>query len=183
LIRSKVSKRYAKALMSLGHEDGHLQEYGRDLRDFTDLCIQNEEFRKVISNPVFSVDDRKKLLGVVLEKSGFTGTVRNFLNLLLDKKRIGAVEEIMDYYAILTDQISNIARAEIVTPRPLKKEAMNKLEKVLGDMTSKTVKMQVREDKSLIGGLIVKIGDLVLDGSIKVQLEGLRESLKRGGYS
>ncbi len=183
MIRSKVSKRYAKALMSLGQEDGHLQEYGKDLRDFTDFCTQNEEFRGVISNLVFSLEDRKKVLGFVLERSEFTGTVRNFLNLLLDKNRIGAVEEITDYYAGLTDQISNIARAEIVTPRPLKKEALNELEKVLGDVTSKTVKIQIREDKSLIGGLIVKIGDLVLDGSIKAQLEGLKESLKRGGYS
>ena len=183
MIRSKVSKRYAKALMGLGQEDGRLQEYGKDLREFTDFCMQNKEFRGVISNLVFSLEDRKKILGMVLEKSGFTGTVKNFLNLLMDKNRIGAVEEITTYYASLTDQVSNIARAEIVTPRPLKKEALNKLEKVLGDITSKTVHVQIREDKSLIGGIIVKIGDLVLDGSIKAQLEGLKESLKRGGYS
>lgn len=183
MIRSKVAKRYAKALMSLGHEDGHFQEYGKDLRDFSEFCRDSQEFQGVISSPVFSVEDRRKILDFVLEKSGFTGTVKNFLNLLLDKNRIGAIEVITDYYDRLTDQMSNIARAEIVTPRPIKTEAMSKLERVLGDMTSKTVKIQVREDRSLIGGIIVKIGDLVLDGSIKAQLEGLRESLKKGGYN
>ena len=183
MIRSKVAKRYAKALMSLGYEDGHFQEYGRDLKDFSEFCRDSSEFQRVISSRVFSVEDRRGILEVVLEKSGFTGTVKNFLNLLLDKNRIGAVEDITDYDERLTDQMSNIARAEIFTPRPIKKEAMSKLERVLGDMTSKTVKIQVREDQSLIGGIIVKIGDLVLDGSIRAQLEGLRESLKRGGYS
>lgn len=183
MIRSKVAKRYAKALLSLGQEDGHFQDYGRDLREFSAFCRENEEFKQVISNLVFAVEDRKKVLGKVLESSDLTGMVRNFLNLLLDKNRIGAVEEITDYYERLTDEISNVARAEIVTPGPLKEEARTKLEKVLGDLTSKTIKMQIREDKDLIGGIVVKIGDLVLDGSIRAQLQGLKESLKRGGYN
>jgi len=65
----------------------------------------------------------------------------------------------------------------------LKEEAQAKLKKTLGELTSKDVKIDVKEDSSLIGGIVVKIGDLVIDGSIKAQLEGLRESLKRGGYS
>jgi F-type H+-transporting ATPase subunit delta len=57
---------------------------------------------------------------------------------------------------------------------------MGKLDTVLSKITSKTVKAKVEEDESLIGGLVVKIGDLVLDGSVRAQLEGLKESLKRG---
>ena len=106
--------------------------------------------------------------------------VKNFLNLLLDKNRIGIIHQITDHYERLMDDISNIARAEIVTPRPLREDAQKKLEKALGDLTSKTIKTEVKEDHSLIGGIVVKIGDLVLDGSVKTQLEGLNESLKRG---
>jgi F-type H+-transporting ATPase subunit delta len=183
LIRSKVSKRYAKALLSIGREDGQFQRYGKDLRDFSTFCHDNKQFGQVIANQVFAVEDRKKVLGAILEKSGFSDVVKNFLNLLLDKNRIGAIEEITTFYERLTDEISNIARAEIVAPRPLKEDAIDKLQEALGNLTSKKIEIEVKEDESLIGGIVVRIGDLVLDGSVKAQLEGLRESLKRGEYS
>ena len=177
---SKISKRYAKALLSLGQEDGNYGEYGDNLKEFAAFCKDNPEFSKVISNPVFSVDDRKKVLDVVLEKSTFADLVKNFLRLLLDKHRIGNIDDVSADYTRLTDEISNIIRADIITARPLKDDVMDKLDAVLSKITSKTVRAKVEEDESLIGGLVVKIGDLVLDGSVRAQLEGLKESLKRG---
>jgi F-type H+-transporting ATPase subunit delta len=103
------------------------------------------------------------------------------LKLLLDKNRIGAIEEITDYYRKLTDEISGVTRANIITARALKEDSRVKLQEVLSGLTSKTVNIDVQEDDSLIGGIIVKLGDLVLDGSVKAQLAGLKESLKRGG--
>jgi F-type H+-transporting ATPase subunit delta len=176
LIGSKVSKRYAKALFSLGQEDGHFEQYGQELSDFETFFRDNEDFRQVIVNPVFAVEDRRKILQVVLDKSNFSGVVKNFLNLLLDKNRIGAMEAITAYYSRLTDEASGIARAEIITARPLKEEALGKIERSLEGLTSKKIKPEVREDKDLVGGIVVKIGDLVLDGSVKAQLEGLKES-------
>ena len=111
-----------------------------------------------------------------MDKSNFSGVVKNFLNLLLDKNRIGAMEAITAYYSRLTDEASGIARAEIITATPLKEEALGKIERSLEGLTSKKIKPEVREDKDLVGGIVVKIGDLVLDGSVKAQLEGLKES-------
>jgi len=176
LIGSKVSKRYAKAIFSLGQEDGNFKQYGQDLTEFTKFFQDNAEFGQVIANPIFSVEDRRKVLQVVLEKSNFSGVVKNFLNLLLDKNRIGAIEAVTDYYSKLTDEVSGIARAEIVTARPLKEEALGRIEESLAGLTSKEIKSEVREEKDLIGGIVVKIGDLVLDGSVRAQLEGLKQS-------
>jgi len=180
LSSSTLSRRDAKALFSLGREDGSFDKYGQELAVFADFCVDNEEFGKVIANPIFSIDDRKKVLRVVLEKSGFSMTVKNFLNLLLDKNRMGVLNEIKTVYGELTDEASNIARAEIRTAKPLNKKALEKIEKSLEEMTSKKIRSDVKEDKDLIGGVVVQIGDLVLDGSIKAQLEGLKESFKRG---
>ena len=180
MIGSKVSKRYAKALLSLGQEDGNFEKYGRDLQDFSEFCEDHKEVPGVIANQIFPVEDRRKILQTLLEKSTYSDVVKNFLNLLLNKNRIGIIHQITDHYERLMDDISNIARAEIVTPRPLREDVQNKLEKALGGLTSKTIKTEVKEDHSLIGGIVVKIGDLVLDGSVKTQLEGLNESLKRG---
>ena len=177
MIGSKVSKRYAKALFSLGQEDGNYEQYGRDLEAFTRIFRENEEFRQVIANPIFALEDRKAVLHLVLDKSRFSDTVKNFLNLLLDKERIGGIEAIAEYYTRLSDEMSGIARDEIITAKALKKEAMERLEKALQALVSKKIKSEIREDEGLIGGIVVKLGDLVLDGSIRAQLEGLKESL------
>jgi len=182
LTTSKVSKRYAKALLSLGKEDGKYRQYGEDLRDFSSFYEQNDEFAQSVSNPVFSLEDRKKILNFVLGKTRYSETVKHFLNLLLDKNRISAVSGINAYYEKLTDEVANIARAEVITAGPLNEDARKRLEKVLEALTSRTIRMTAREDKALIGGIVVKIGDLVLDGSVKAQLKGLKESLKRGEY-
>ena len=183
MISSTISRRYAKALLSIGQEDGKYEEYGHNLQEFVSFCSTNEEFFRVISNQIFSVADRKKVLEFALEKGPFSDVIKNFLRLLIDKNRIWAIKEIADYYSILTDKISNIARANIITARPLKDKALNKLEKALAVLTSKKVKIDMEEDGSLIGGLIIKIGDLVLDGSVRAQLEWLRVSLKRSEYN
>lgn len=183
MISSRISKRYAKALLSLGQEDGNYMAYGKDLHEFGAFCAGNLEFIKVISNPIFSVEERKRVLDTVLAKSPFATMTRNFLRLLLDKNRIGAIEEISAYYSKLTDEISNVTRAEILTAKPLKKEAQDRLGAALEGLTGKKVNLEVKEDASLIGGLVVRIGDLVLDGSVRAQLQGLKESLKRGEYN
>ncbi len=183
MIGSKISRRYAKALLSLGQDDGHYEEYGQNLNEFASFCSSNNEFFQVVSNQIFPVEDRKKVLEAVLEKSPFSNIVKNFLKLLIDKNRIAAIGGITDYYSRLTDELSNITRADIITAKPLKTKALDKLKKALTGLTSKDVRTDVKQDDSLIGGLIVKIGDLVLDGSVKAQLEGLKESLKRGEYN
>ncbi len=178
---SRIAKRYAKALFSLGQEEGRFEQYGMELKEFTDLCREQPEFEAVMVNPVFAVEDRKKILLAVLERSGFSETVQRFLKLLLDKDRMEAVAEVAVYYENLWDEAVNVARAKIVTARRLKEGALKALESSLEELTSKKIKSEVDEDPSLIGGVVVKIGDLVLDGSVKAQLEGLKESLKRGG--
>ena len=177
---SRLSKRYARALFSLGQEDGSFNQYGRELDEFAVLFKENSDFRQVIGNPIFDSEDRKKLLDFVLERSGFSVLVKNFLNLLLDKQRIGAIETINKHYAMLTDEASNIAHADIITAKPLKEKTLEQVIKSLEGLTSKKIKPDVKESPELIGGIVVKIGDLVLDGSVKAQLEGLKESFKRG---
>lgn len=176
MIGSKVSKRYAKALFSLGQEEGKVLEYGQDLNTFLKFWRSHPEFARVVSSRLFAVEDRKQILKAVLDKSELSGTVRNFLNLLLDKDRIGSMEGIAGYYERLTDEVSNVARAEVRVPRTLRPQSLSRLESALSQLTAKKVRMDVKEDKSLIGGVVVKIGDLVLDGSVKAQLRGLRES-------
>jgi F-type H+-transporting ATPase subunit delta len=161
-------------------EEGRYREYGKELRDFAAFYGSHRELNQAISNPAFTLEDRKEILKAVLARSATSETIRNFLNLLMDKNRISALGEISAFYEQLTDDVSNIVRAEVVVPRPLAGEAESKLGRALEQMTSKKVRMNVRQDKSILGGIIVKIGDLVVDGSVKAHVQGIKESLKRG---
>jgi len=175
---SKIAKRYAKALIGLGSEDGNLELYDRELAEFLEAWQAYAELRLAVLNPVFPLGDRKRILEKVLAQSRFSKTMEHFLNLLLEKSRLDRVAEIRSHYEQLKDEILNVTRAEVLTARPLKEEAQLRLNRVLEAFKSQKVKMDIREDKSLIGGIIVKINDLVLDASIKSQLRGWRESLK-----
>ncbi|RLE11493.1 ATP synthase F1 subunit delta, partial [Candidatus Aerophobetes bacterium] len=114
--------------------------------------------------------------------ANFSEVVNNFLRVLVERKRINRVLEITEYYSMLLDEFLGIARAKIITARPIKKKTLDKLIAALEKFTSKKVEAVTEIDSSIIGGVVVKIGNLVLDGSIVAQLEGLKESLKRSGW-
>jgi F-type H+-transporting ATPase subunit delta len=175
-----ISKRYAKALMSLGKEDGNYAEYGRQLADFTALFAASGELDSVLTNPQFNLDDRRQVLVAIMDKMGLTGVIRNFLNLMLDKDRIGLVDEVLAVYQGLTDELAGLKRAEVTSAEPLADAEVDRIKEVLASVVGGQVEVDVQVDGSLIGGLVARIGDLVFDGSVKTQLLGLKESLKRG---
>ena len=177
---ARLSKRYAKALFSLGRQDGSHVKYGNELNDFVDCYKNNADLRHAISSPVFVMEARKNILASILNKGDFSPIVRNFLNLLLDKNRIGSIESINEHYAMLTDEVSNISHAEIITAMPLKKDTLDRVIRTFEGVTSRSIRAKVIEDPGIIGGIIVKIGDNFWDGSIRAQIEGLRESFRRG---
>jgi F-type H+-transporting ATPase subunit delta len=180
LSNAKLSRRYAKALFNLGQQDGAYLKYGIELNELVSCYNESADFRHVISSPIFTVEARKKILNAVLNKCGFSEMIRNFVNLLMDKNRIKYLESINECYSMLTDEASNISRAEITTAMPLKKDTLNRLVKTFEVLISRSIRAEVKEDPAIIGGIIVKIGDTFWDGSIRAQIEGLRESLRRG---
>jgi F-type H+-transporting ATPase subunit delta len=175
-----ISKRYAKALLSIGKEDGNYAEYGRQLADFSALFAESGELVSVLSNPQFDLDDRRKVLAAIIDKMGLTGIVKNFLNLMLDKGRIALVPEVLEVYQGLTDDLAGLKRAEVTSAASLEDEEVARIKAVLAEVVGGQVELDVKVDQSLIGGLVARIGDLVFDGSVKTQLMGLKESLKRG---
>lgn len=183
MIGSKVYRRYASALLGLGREDGHFEQYGQELSEFERFCQANSMFFGTVCNPIFAMEGRHKVLEEVLGRSSFGPVVQNFLRLLLAKDRLQGLPAICEHYAHLADEALNIQRARVVTAKPLRKKSLDRLERALERLTGKKVKAEVSDDEALIGGVMVKIGDMVLDGSIRAQIEGLKESLKRGELS
>ena len=92
---TKISRRYAKALMSLGREDGSYRRYGEELKEFSSLAGPGGELSKALAFRLYPLEERRAVLEAVLEKSGFSGLVKNFLRLLLKKERMAALPEIV----------------------------------------------------------------------------------------
>ncbi len=178
-----VAKRYARALLEIGKEDGNMEQYGRELASVASLLADSEELEQVLANPAIAFEDRSRLLNTFLDKLGLSPIVNNFFRLLMDRGRISAARDISAVYSRLVDEEKGITRAEVVSAAPLAENEVERLKEVLAKLAGSEVVVEIKEDSSLIGGVRAKIGDLVLDGSIKTQLETLKDSLRRGDYA
>jgi F-type H+-transporting ATPase subunit delta len=165
--------------MAIGKEDGQAETYKEELGGFVKLLEEQKELEQAISNPLYDAESRKKVLQAVVERSGPSRVMASFLLLLFDKGRIQYLGDIYDFYEKLTDELANIVRADLVSATDLTEETIEKIRAALAQKTGKEVKMDVSVDPGLIGGAVTKLGDLVLDGSVRTQLKTLKESLQR----
>lgn len=175
-----VARRYAKALLLIGKEDGQAEKYREELDSFARLMAKEKALEQAICNPLYDAAGRKAVLKNVVERLEISGVMRSFLMLLFDKGRIGFVKEIDEFYQKLADEFKGIVRAGLLSATALSGETVEKIRTALSKKTGKQVSLEVKQDPALIGGIVTRIGDLVLDGSIRTQLLNMRESLRRG---
>ncbi|MDQ1239180.1 MAG: F-type H+-transporting ATPase subunit delta [Thermodesulfobacteriota bacterium] len=175
-----IAKRYAKALFNLAQEDGKVEQYGQELDAFVRLIGELPDLSNAIQNPLYKEAARKSVFHSVADRMGLTPIIKSFINLLIGKKRVQNVAEIAEYYHKLIDIHANIARAQIKAATSLDEGVIEEIAQTLEKMTGKKVVVEFQQDKSLIGGVIAKIGDLVLDGSVRRQLLNFKETMKRG---
>ncbi len=173
-----LANRYAKALFSVAQEENALDEYAKSLTEIATTMSTMPEFKDGVTNPLYPVDVRCKVMAHVAKAMGATQVVMNFLDLVIHKKRAAYLPEIAEAFQILIDTQRNICQGTVVTAMPLTMELNDKLQAALEKITGKKVVLSTKIDPSIIGGIIAKVGDLVLDGSIRSQLQGLKESIK-----
>ena len=175
-----IARRYAKALLLIGKEDDQVEAYREELDAFAGLMAKEKELSRAITNPLYESSGRRKVLQTLIEKLGLSKVMTSYLMLLFDKGRMGYIVDINNFYQKLADELKGIARASLVSATELASDTVEKIRASLSQKTGKDIILEVEQDPSLIGGIVTKIGDLVLDGSIKTQLSNMRESLRRG---
>lgn len=175
-----IARRYARALLLIGKEDDKVETYGEELDRLAGLIAREKELKQVINNPVYDPAERRKVLQAVIKELNLSSTTSSFLLLLFDKGRIRFLNDINDFYQKLVDELKGIIRASLVSATELSPETVERIRTALSETTGKDIILEVDQNPGLIGGVVSKIGDLVLDGSIRTQLFNMRESLKRG---
>ena len=178
MIDTTLAKRYAKALVEIAQEQNALDKYAEDLGSLSRLVEESKDFREILINPVFTRDDKKNIAGPVLQKMGADPIVINFVYLLIDRKRIDQLAGIEKAFRAKVDDIRGITRGQVISAEPLGAAELSRVTDALAKVTGKQVMITTKVDPSLIGGLVARVGDMVFDGTIRTQLNQLKESLK-----
>ncbi len=177
MIAGSVARRYARALLLIGIDDGNLERMGREVRALADAIKRSQELAQTLANPVFPRSDREKVLRALLDRIGATPAVINFTRLLLDRERVSILPDISRSLDTMIDERAGRVAARVTSATPLDEQQQKRLMKTLESLSGKKVDMAVEHDPSLLGGVVAKVGDVVYDGSLRTQLERIRQDL------
>ncbi len=173
-----LAKRYAKALFAVGKEENALDEYAASLAEFATMVADNPELADALANPMYPLEAREGVMGEIVKAAGVSTIMGNFLNLLVQKRRADVLGDITEMFQSLVDEENNTCQGVVTSATEISAELQAKIQETLEKITGKRVTVTNNVDESIIGGMIAKVGDLVMDGSIKTQLEVLKESIK-----
>lgn len=176
-LQGSVGRRYARALFQMGVDRGTFEQLGQEVAQLAALFQTSTELRQTLENPVFRPADKRAILEKILPRVTPTPEVQRFVLLLLERRRITALPAIARAYRELVDQHIGQVRAEVVSAQPLGGADLDRVRRSLEQRTGKKVLIEASVDPDLIGGVVARVGDLVLDGSVRAQLATLREKL------
>lgn len=173
----KVARRYARALFLVARDRGVLSEVSGELNQVAALLDSDEKLRRIFYHQLIPPEEKKKLVAELLPD--LKTETRNFLNLVLDKRRERLLPQMARQLQDMVNQAEGILEAEVITSFPLPAGIAQSLEERLSRLTGRRVRLKNRLSPDIIGGLVVQVGDRVLDASIKKRLDLLKERLRR----
>ena len=171
-----IARNYADALFETAQREGGLEAYGEGIETVARLLEEHREFRLFLETPRVSGADKKRMLrstfGDVLPKK-----LLNFLLLMIDKRRQRLVRDVArEYHAIIAEHLGRV-RVEVTVARPVNPDVQTKLVDALSGLLGKKAVPHFRVKPEILGGVIVRAGDKVLDGSVRRRLDRMRRQL------
>jgi F-type H+-transporting ATPase subunit delta len=174
---SIVASRYAKALLSVGLESGEEENFASELEQFNNSLKQVGPEAKALLSPIFPKAVRIQILEAVLAKADLSPTVANFLRLLNDRGRLDILDSAVEVYRKLLDENQGLIHGLLTSASPLSESDVSAVKAALSTLTGRRVELNIKQDPSLIGGLVASLGDLRVDSSLSSQLEKLERLL------
>ncbi len=178
--RVSVARRYAKALIDIGREENRYERFGREMRDVLSLFKGSPELYKILLNPMYRLEDRKRLMEKIGERIGVSEAVVRLLVILVETRKIRLLEDICSAYFRMEDELSGRLRAVVESPVELPQTILDEIKNNLSSSTKRDVTISFMKNPELIGGLVIKTEGMVFDGSLRRQLENLKEKLLEG---
>lgn len=174
--RAVVATRYARAIFDLGVETNTLPELCEKVGRFARMYAESDELKSVLDNPMVEPEKREVILRDVAERVGLSGTALNTVRLLASRHKLAALPEIAKQLGSLSDQKAGLVRATVTTAVRMPESFYERLRGELEAATARRIVIERREDPSLIGGVVTRIGDNTIDGSVRGQLAEIERS-------
>jgi F-type H+-transporting ATPase subunit delta len=172
-----IARRYAQAVFELGKESGQLAPLSKQMNALAEVFLGSAELRDVLTNPLVDDSAREAILIEIGKRLGAVETAIQTLRVLAQNRRLPALPDIARVLSRLVDEDSKTLRATVTSAGPLTDAYQQKLRAELENVTGQKVELTVRTDAALIAGVVVQIGDRVIDGSVRAKLSRFRESL------
>ena len=169
------TRRYAQAVFQLAVEHDALKRWLEDLTLLAD-SITDQEFRRTLSAPRISLDQKESVIRESLGSS-VDRLALNLMFLLTSRNLVHILPEIADRFQEMLDAHQGIERAEVVSAVPLSDERQSEVADMLARMSGKQVRVTTRTDPQIIGGMVIRVGDQVMDGSARARLQAMRREL------
>ena len=172
-----VSRPYAEALMSLAKSNNVADKFDSDVRSLLNLLKESQPLQTFFANPFIDADDKKGVISKILSDDT-NPMFRNFLMLLVDRRRIILLEDIAQEYLALLRELNQTVLAEVISAVPLTDEQKQTIKEKVKAMTdAREVELDSKINSDIIGGVIIKVGSQVIDSSLRGQLRRLSLSL------
>lgn len=174
----RVAERYVKALFAVASEASSVEAVAGDLRNLGGLIEQSQDFRHFLVNPLLSAYTKAEAMLQILAKLDVHQVTRQFIGMLIHKKRLNLLAQVAELYEETAVRARGELRGELVAAATLKESQVIAVNSRLSQAYGRKVQLQVRVDPTLLGGVIVKIGSLQLDGSLTGKMRRLKQSLQ-----
>jgi F-type H+-transporting ATPase subunit delta len=177
MVTGSLARRYARAVLEIGTEHKNLDQLGAELRALAGAMKVSPELVSSLTNPAIRRADRRKVIDALLQRVGASSHTKSLVYILLDGERLASLPSISREVDAMIEARSGKISAEVTSARPLEAAELAQITAALEQLSGKQVTITKREDPSLLGGVVAKLGDRVYDGSLRTQLRSLRDEL------
>jgi F-type H+-transporting ATPase subunit delta len=175
-----IARRYGTALADVVLKTGETQSVSSELKGWEEMLASSSDLRSALANPAIAHLDKAKVLESLIAKTNPSKTTANFLRVLQRNSRLTELSEINEKFAAVLEERSGHVAAEVTSARELSADQKGELKSNLEKLTGKQVQLNFGIDENIIGGVVTRVGSTVYDGSVRTQLENLKEQLVNG---
>ncbi len=172
-----IARRYAVALADVVTSRGEAREVQEELSAWEEMMRTNSQLLEVFRHPTISYEQKQRVVDALIERTRVRPTTANLLRVLLQNHRLADLSEINKYFSQELDRRSGIVTAQVTTARPVEAAAQETLRARLGALTGSKVRLEFGVDEDLIGGVVTRIGSTVYDGSVRGQLQQIKQRM------
>ena len=174
---NSTSSSYALALYELAEENSELPKIEEEIKSFKKLIKENIEFKEIISSPTVATEDKKKIILKITEQNNFSDILKKFLALVAIKNRLFFLEKIIESFLNLVSKNKGELKAKLTSSKKLSDDEKNKIQLELSENFKAPLNIEYKYDPELIAGLIVQVGSVMVDTSIKTKLKKLESNM------